>query len=394
MAEGRQSESTQSPAGSPGDHAFSEDAKLKPDSSATAFALDKKIRAVKELASLDAFPAAAREREIAKAAHTFASTGRNIFVHYVEPTLSARRRRLLASGTIKRTYHKSAAQLWQVQNTDQRAFWEEKARELRMCMKQGLLSAEDCIRDAGKRGEVQSYLWYAESTVATYLGLPQPESFSVVTVADRRLLVDDRTPTEIRGTDSEAELNISKQAMAIEKYATAAGQVATVIEGVPAHESHGTHVLLDTLPDRFECDRKTMYEPFALFDFDQIRTMEGKQQVAELRRIADMMHKSGKDLFHHYMFPRLCKALKPPVNGDTVASVSADIWRFLSGVARGEWLVASRDIKQQLGNGDVLGLDRIRLDGADAEVFQLHSLAETALESHMASRKISTLVKD
>jgi hypothetical protein len=65
------------------------------------------------LALLDALPTAAREHEIKKAADTFASTRRNIFVHYATPILEDRRKRLLASGLRKKKYPKTAAQLWQ-----------------------------------------------------------------------------------------------------------------------------------------------------------------------------------------------------------------------------------------------------------------------------------------
>ena len=394
MAGDRQSETAQSPIGLREDSSCTEKDKSNPDAAAAHLARVKQVRPVKELASLNAFPAAAREREILKAAHTFASTGRNVFVHYVEPILDERRRSLLADGTTRKKYYKSAAQVWQLQTTDQRAFWDEKARELRMCMKQGLLGSEDCLRNAGKRDEWQSYLWYAESAIAAYLDQPHLQPPSKATIEG-----DSTDPKSNTCKDDALGVPVTQnvidlQALAIAKLSATDVQSTACAGQIVTEPASERHELLDTLPDCFECDKKTMYEPFALFDFDQIRAMEGKQQVAELRRIAEMMHKTGKDLFHHFMYPRLCRSLRPPVNGDTVASVSADIWRFLSGVARGEWLAASRDIKQQLGNGDVLALERIQLNGEDAEVFKLHALAETALESHMASRKIGALLME
>ena len=56
-----------------------------------------KIPPVADLTVLSALPPAAQLRETKKAADTFASTGRNIFVHYITPVLEKRRALLLAA---------------------------------------------------------------------------------------------------------------------------------------------------------------------------------------------------------------------------------------------------------------------------------------------------------
>lgn len=76
--------------------------------------IDWKFNTVTNLTHIEALPAAAKEREIKQAADTFASTGRNVFVHHATPILEERRKRLLASGLRKKEYPKSAPQLYQV----------------------------------------------------------------------------------------------------------------------------------------------------------------------------------------------------------------------------------------------------------------------------------------
>ena len=94
---------------------------------------------------LEALPLAARERETKQAADTFASTGRNLFVHYATPILKERRRHLLAAGMRKKKYLKSAPQLWQSVGQEEQFYWNESARHLRQCMKQNMLSAKGCV---------------------------------------------------------------------------------------------------------------------------------------------------------------------------------------------------------------------------------------------------------
>lgn len=62
---------------------------------------------------ITALPPTAQATELAKRANTFASSSKNIFVHYVEPILNHRRTELLSRGKNRKKFTKSAVQLWQ-----------------------------------------------------------------------------------------------------------------------------------------------------------------------------------------------------------------------------------------------------------------------------------------
>lgn len=134
-----------------------------------------KVSPVTNVAVFEALPPAAKDRETKKAADTFASTGRNVFVHYVTPILSRRRELLISSGYTKKKYPKTAAQTWSTLPFAEAFFWNEAAKELRLCMKQNILSPKGCLVHAGRLSETEAYLWHAEIAVATYLNLPYPE---------------------------------------------------------------------------------------------------------------------------------------------------------------------------------------------------------------------------
>src|ERR1700744_5067987 len=88
-----------------------------------------KFLPVTNIPTLDSLPPAARERGTEKAASTFASTGRNLFVHYAAPILEKRRQILLSSGTRKKKYAKTASQLWPTLSHDQSFYWNQAAKE-------------------------------------------------------------------------------------------------------------------------------------------------------------------------------------------------------------------------------------------------------------------------
>ena len=105
---------------------------------------------VTNISTLSALPPAAQERETKNAANTFASTGRNLFVYYVTRILTNRRSLLLESGTTKKKYPKTAAQLWQTVETEEAFYWNEAAKQLRLYMKEGMLSPKGCLIHGGE----------------------------------------------------------------------------------------------------------------------------------------------------------------------------------------------------------------------------------------------------
>ncbi|KAF2480759.1 hypothetical protein BDY17DRAFT_326637 [Neohortaea acidophila] len=90
------------------------------------------IPSVIDLSHLKALPPASKWRELKKAADTFASTGRNLFVHYASPILVRRRELLRASGSTKKKYPKTPAQLWPTLDADDTFFWNQAAKVVRL----------------------------------------------------------------------------------------------------------------------------------------------------------------------------------------------------------------------------------------------------------------------
>lgn len=353
------------------------------------------ISPVTDLSHIEALPPAAKARELKKAADTFASTGRNVFVHYVSPILSARRQHLLESNTTKKKFSKTAAQLWQSVDGEQAFFWTEAARELRLCLKQGSLSTSDCVSHGGRLKDTEIYIWQAEVAVATYLGLPAPLQNPS---ANRELKADlpnesSKTLTPKRLSEKLDRDTVNSVTLAQEKKAAAASISTSCISTESSDLPNDVAVnldlekvlLLDTLPERFECQPRMLYSHFAHYDHDEVRMAEGKHQTAMLRQLADLFDKTGKMLFYYYVVPWLCKQCQPPTSGDTVTSKAADTWRFLSGREKGEWLEASASMKQRLGDGDVQALEVLQLDGLGDEVLRLHELARTHLRDSVAN---------
>ncbi|KAK4616323.1 hypothetical protein CLAFUW4_10372 [Fulvia fulva] len=121
------------------------------------------------------FPQTARQRELAKEATRFAANAIYLFCHHVTPVLEARRKALLATSTRRKKYHKSADLIWRALPHDQSFFWEHHAQLVRQALKDGTLSAEQCLQNAGFRDEWLAYRRFAEMAVADYLELPMPE---------------------------------------------------------------------------------------------------------------------------------------------------------------------------------------------------------------------------
>ena len=315
--------------------------------------VDWKISPVTNLANIEALPPAARNREIKKAADTFASTGRNVFVHYVTSILEERCERLLASCITMKKYTKIAPQLWQNLDADEAFFWNEAARELRLCMKKNILSAKGCLIHAGRQSERSAYIWHAEIAVATYLNPSQPEETTGARISDEKASA---TPVlncnygMIR-TVGEPTIDFTL----IQKDINA-GHIQTATAG-PEGQSPDQTELLDSLPERFEYEPRILYSHFARYDYDEIRKAEGKHQMAMLRQLADRFVKTGKILFYYYMVPRLCKQCHPPTTGETVASQAAELWRFLRAREKDEWLNASATLKKKLGDGNIEELE-------------------------------------
>ena len=346
-----------------------------------------KIPTVIDLAKLEALPPAAKERETKQAADTFASTGRNVFVHYVTPILEGRRKLLLEANIRKKKYPKTAAQIWQTVDAEEAFFWHETARQLRLCMKKELLRPKGCLIHAGRVSEKETYIWHAEVAVAAYLNLPTPQEpagsprdctesmpakTEESTVAELSLCVSTNEDSN--------ELCDSMESFTIEKNKLSVSvldeeQLAKVQDG---SQMCGSIELLDTLPDRFEYEQKMLYSHFARYDYNEVRQAEGKHQTAMLRQLADLFDNTGKVLFYYYVVPRLCKQCHPPSAGETVTIKAADIWRFLSGVEKENWLNASANLKKQLGDGDIVGLETLQLDSLDREVLRLHERAQAA----------------
>ncbi|KAK3701081.1 hypothetical protein LTR37_015643 [Vermiconidia calcicola] len=354
----------------------------------TVVSIPWRIPTVTNLTMLEALPPAARQRETKKIADTFASTGRNIFVHYMTPILELRRQLLLNSRTTKKGFPKTAAQLWQSLDAEEVFYWDEVARQLRLCMKKAVLSPKGCLIHAGRVNDKTKYVWHAEVAVAAYLNLPPPQEPTELTdpsspvrfEKDNDLATDLDTLT-FSHTNKTGETADCKSTLSLRKKTSDANTpcIDRTLAKAPLDQDTTETGLLDTLPDRCQYDQKMLYSHFARYDYNEVRKAEGKHQTAMLRQLADLFDKTGKVLFYYYVVPRLCKQLYPPTAGETVTGQAADVWRFMAGSEKEKWRKESAKVKKQLGDGDVIGLEVLQLDSLDAEVLGLHELAEAAL---------------
>jgi len=352
---------------------------------------------LRRFALLDALPQTARARELRKEAYKFASSDKRVFVHYVDPLLVRRRTVVLAQSKTKKRYPKDAAALWQVleqEHHEEHCFWKQLSRELCIALGTGALSYDNCLKSAGRPGDATECIRRAEVVVCTYLEIAPPPVLEAGSYAhtSNESCIGTTQSIEINASACEddttiyitASLTDLKRAVTVVALQEEA-QVATAATGTTGTaQSDINAVLLDALPDRFEYTQQMLYSNFAHYDLDEVRKAEGKQQTAMLRQLANLLDKSGKELFYYFAVPRLCKAYLPPRNGSTVTSEAADMWRFLSGQMKDIWTSASGMLKKQLGDGDVEGLELLQLCSLEPEVLGLHRMVEDAMKSHAA----------
>lgn len=356
------------------------------------------IAAVTNVAQLQQLPPASRARETKKVADNFASNGRNLFVHYVGPILDKRRELLIASGTTKKRFYKTAAQIWPTVQLEDALFWQEAAKDLRLCMKDNSLDRKDCLLYAGKLTERQTYIWHAEEVVAVYLDLPHSAQ---ITERLDLATADHKQPVPVRIAVIAADFSkyeLTGLCIASEGSAMLAGNISGAAEAVATESSvltgadtvDSSHVLplLDTLPDPFEYEQNMLYSHFARYDYDEFRRAEGKHQKAMLRQLADRFDRTGKILFYYYMVPRLCKQTSPPSVGDTVTSQAADIWKVYDAQGKEVWRAASSKLKKALGDGRMDGLEVLQLDSMDVEVLRLHEIARSTIAASKAKFQV------
>lgn len=242
-----------------------------------------------------------------------------------------------------------------------RFFWQHQVAQLRLNLKQGHLSAEQILRDAGAKDEWLEYLRQAEKDVAAYLGTELPEWVDAEKVLETREDGMLRLPE-----DPEA---------ATEDLAS------PDIEALKAVIQEGGFQMLDTLADEFPVKQRQVYGNFAqLWPYDIVREAEGKHQKALLRQLADLLDRSGKELFYYFAYPRLCKIIQPcPANLD-IASIAQEIWKLMEGRDKKEWERANATTKRLLGDGNIEGLAKIQLDGGDEDVLKLHEMTKCAVK--------------
>lgn len=368
-------------------------ARLPEDGPSTSY----KTRPVRDISALNAFPPAAREREIFRIANTFVSSGKTIFTHYVEPILLRRRAEVLNGETNPRKrFYKTPAQLWiglEVALYDEYFWWQQKARELRLALKTKVVTNEECLESAGWPGEAFSYVLHAEVAVAHYLGIASPASIekeedeeaSCVESAGRELRYQRAEETCGGGAASYMQLYDSAEQPSV-CLTAAADPAKEQLLGRDLPEQ------LHTLPDRLEVDPKTTYSHFAGYDLGKTRRAEGKQQVAMLRQLADLLDPNGEELFYYYVVPRLCKEDMFPADGTTISDIAADVRRFSPGKAKDKWKEASAGLRKQLGDGDAGGLVTLGLDRLEGCVLKLHGMAREGIEAHWV--KISEREED
>ncbi|PPJ59071.1 hypothetical protein CBER1_01751 [Cercospora berteroae] len=380
-----------------------------PTPHAATTAVDRRYQPlpVLDISRYNAFPAAARQREIDRAVQKFSGNAQNMFVHHVEPVIQHRRSDLRAAGRSKRLYHKIAAQIWSFTSSEQSFFWTQKVTELRLALKQGTLKAEDCLRDAGYEDEWYEYRRFAEMAVADYMKQDVPEEFREQQEEDddagavvggiegdcedkdaaEQFPEDDNSGIEQVNADKDAAIHSTKVSTdatddmsLLPDALTQIGVKETTFASINFVESNPDDgILLDVLPDRFPYEPRMMYGNFAHANYKEIRALKGKQQAARLRQVADLFDAPGKILFYYYAYPHVWKRLRPPEVDQTVASVVHEQWRRMSLPQKGTWEMHGRRVKKLLGDGDIDGLDLLELDSVDPDVCDLHRVTEEIL---------------
>jgi hypothetical protein len=368
------------------------------------------VLGAKRLLQIEALPPAAKSRELKRETDTFASSGKTVFAHFTAPILERRRSMLLKTGTRRKRYHKTAAQLWSTLANHHQFSLTYIAEQLRIAIKQGTLTHVECLKYAGKPEETKRCIWYAEHAVSQYLETPPPapleevpgcvaEAAEISSESVERTkgdLVDDAcatgraveectSPKDVPATDTNAQEKDAAVLQCQQDFAKAAAEAAAgsraPVAGIPLDEptadaagptrpiavddqTHAHDVdddlhmdeLLDTLPEPFECTPNMLYSHFAHYDLDEVQAAEGKAQTAQLRHLAERFDATGKELFYYYIVPRLCQQYYPPCDGKTLTSLAAEIWRSMLGAEKEVWRIMSGIVKKHLGDGDVDGL--------------------------------------
>ncbi|KXT12306.1 hypothetical protein AC579_6217 [Pseudocercospora musae] len=333
---------------------------------------------VKDIATYKSFPpgSAARHRALHQDALNFTANARNIFVHYAEPTLEIRRQQKLASGTTKKKFYHNAAQLWaEIQTIDelheQRFFWNQKSVEIKLALKKKTITHEDVLQNAGFEEDWWGCRKYAEMAVGWYLGQEPPREF-VDTAEDEAMTAvtagdkdhhREAEPLRLKEMLHDLRSDISKLAF----------QTPALDFAKPAPNDH-QQPLLDVLPEPFTYQPKMMYGQFTYADYIEIRHLDGKQQSARLRQLADLFDPTGKVLFYYYAYPHIWKDFRPLRIDETVATRAQDKWKLLGSKEQEFWRVKSAELKKLLGDGNVDGLNCLELDNLDPEVLGLHGV--------------------
>ena len=307
---------------------------------------------------VDALPPASRLRALTVEVNKFVGNACHLFIHHVDPLLERRRKELLDSGKTRKKYYWDARKLWAMGD---RFFWQHQVAQLRLNLKQGHLSAEQILRDAGAKDEWLEYLRQAEKDVAAYLGTELPDW-----VCAEGVMV-----TSGHGTTGLPEASL----------AAMLGSASPNMEALKALIEEGNFQMLDTLADEFPVERRQVYGNFAqLWPYETVRQAEGKHQKAILRQLADLIDRSGKELFYYFVYPRLCKMIQPCPANLNIASIAQEIWKLMEGERKKQWELASVRTKRLLGDGNIEGLEKIQLDGIDEDVLRLHEMTECAVK--------------
>lgn len=337
-------------------------------------------RPVKDIAIFKAFPPASRQRALAQEAMKFAANARNIFVHYVEPILDLRRKEKLAFGTTKKKFYFNTARLWAEMQTidelhEQRFFWNQKSVEMKLALKKKTTTPEVVLENAGFEEDWWECRKYAAMAVGWYLGQDQPRGFVDGTgdEAATAMTLEDTGPS-LQEDLCHVEQKLHDLAGDISKLTL--HHDLTEFSKLPTNDNHP---LLDVLPSPFIYEPKMMYGQFAHANYIEIRRLDGKQQAARLRQLADLFDPTGKILFHYYAYPHIWKDFRPLKIDETVPTRAQDKWKVLGLKEQEFWRAKSAEVKKLLGDGNVDGLTCLELDCLDPEAVRLHRMVEDVL---------------
>ncbi|KAK4500075.1 hypothetical protein PRZ48_008261 [Zasmidium cellare] len=323
------------------------------------------------------FPRTARQREITKLVEKFSGNGVHLFIHYTSPILEARRKTLLASGTTKKKYPKSAHQLWTGLNDEQKVFWDHQAKLIRLGIANGSLGHEQCVEDAGFQSEWRECLRFSEIAVGAYLQLPLPTD-----EVEEMTMLEERDAAKVR-----------EELIICEMKTIGTGHIEYAPNDSSPHDQTTLPGLLDTIREPFTAEPRMIHGNFAqLYPYDTVRASEGKHQSALLRQLANILDPTGKEFFYYYATPHLWKSIRPTDVDETMASVAHRLWQFMPGSMKKRWAMESARTKKLLGDGYIEGLDRLQLDRDCEEVWKLHEMTEECLKMEILKERMGDSV--